>query len=120
MKRDRLFQENRVIDSVAKMFLTVAMVCGIAAIFLATNHIMNDAPARYHKLSLGLMVCFWIAGQLLFIKTKNVKILRQFMLVDAISVVIFGLLAAVGRVDLQAAGHSEFVLSFLMLCAGGF
>ena len=48
MKRDR-FQENRVIDSVAKMFLTVAMVCGITAIFLATNHIMNDAPARYQS-----------------------------------------------------------------------
>lgn len=111
--------KNGVMEFIARLLLVVALVCGVTALVTATNHIENGAPAKWHKLSLGLMVCFWMAGQWLYIRTRNAKLLRQFFLVDIISTVAFGMLAVIGRPNFQAAGHEEFMLSFLMLCLGG-
>lgn len=112
-------QKSGVTEFIARLLLTAALACGVAVLTSATNHIENGAPVKWHKLSLGLMVCFWMAGQWMYIKTRKVKILRQFFLVDVILTVAFGLLAVIGRSDLRAAGHEEFALSFLMLCIGG-
>lgn len=110
---------NRWNEILAKVLFAASLIFGIAAMVAATNHIVEDAPAKYHKLALGLMVLSWVTGQLLYIKAANSVIVRQLLSVDVIVAVIFGMLAIIGRNALRASGHEEFALSFLVLCVGG-
>ena len=107
---------NRWNEILAKVLFAASLFFGIAAMVAATNHIVEDAPAKYHKFALGLMVLSWVTGQLLYIKAANSVIVRQLLSVDVIVAVIFGMLAIIGRNALRASGHEEFALSFLVLC----
>ncbi len=96
--------------------LALSFMMGILAVFESTKHILYDIPFRRHLFLMILSMCFWMAAQIWTILSGEKTIFRQFVYVDIVLVIIFGILCVIGQRELKNTGHPEFWRSYIVIC----
>lgn len=102
-------------EIIAILLLVLAFVSGIMAMFESTKHFLYDIPFSRHLFLIMISMACWMIAQILFWRLDKLRLFKQFLIIDMILAVTFGILCVIGQTELLNAGHGEFLRSYAVI-----